>query len=221
MSAGETYVLVVSGSAAWASVDVRLDAYPPVYATNSMNRLDVDASGQVTPMDALLVIQTLNGRMSWRGWSADAPRYFLDVHADRQLTPLDALTVINYLNGAVAEGEGESYEAERAPVNAVPQEALAVPVVVIESRASGRVVGDELLEEPAVNRDDASCGSSDPLGIVLESDDPAPLARDRASAPDTDQTSTDLLLDPDFDLDLDDLAQDVARHRQATGERRA
>jgi len=56
---------------------------------------DCDRSGSVSPLDALVVINELNGPDVNRGM--DAAR-MLDVDADGVLSPLDALVVINYLN---------------------------------------------------------------------------------------------------------------------------
>jgi hypothetical protein len=76
-------------------------------STNPANAMDVNADDDVTPIDALLVINELNatGRPAAK---ATASRHFLDVSADGELSPLDALLVINYLNRQAA--------AERAAV---------------------------------------------------------------------------------------------------------
>jgi hypothetical protein len=87
---------------------------------------DVDASGQVTPLDALLVINALNAIgstsidvLAARNATAEgeasatiAPP-FVDVNGDYQITPLDVLLVVNDLNSAdsrkiAAGGEGEA-----------------------------------------------------------------------------------------------------------------
>lgn len=76
---------------------------------NPRNALDVNDSGQVSPIDALLIINHLN-----RGGSVDispllpGPPFF-DVDGNLRVTPTDALRVINFLNrtgGANGEGEG-------------------------------------------------------------------------------------------------------------------
>ncbi len=63
---------------------------------------DCDQSGSVSPLDALVVINELNGPDANLGM--DAAR-MLDVDADGLLSPLDALVVINYLNQNQADGE--------------------------------------------------------------------------------------------------------------------
>jgi VCBS repeat-containing protein len=63
---------------------------------------DVNHDSQLTPIDALLVINELNASNSGtRAAIPDRPMFY-DVSGDRNLTPVDALLVINALN---AEGE--------------------------------------------------------------------------------------------------------------------
>jgi VCBS repeat-containing protein len=89
-----------------ASVNVRVIASR---LQNPRNALDVNDSGQVSPIDALLIINHLN-----RGGSVDinpllpGPPFF-DVDGNLRVTPTDALRVINFLNrtgGLSGEGEG-------------------------------------------------------------------------------------------------------------------
>jgi hypothetical protein len=63
---------------------------------------DCDNSGDVTPLDALALINAINrnGTSSGEG-GAELP---LDVNADGQLTPLDPLVVINHLNRSEPSG---------------------------------------------------------------------------------------------------------------------
>ena len=65
------------------------------------NPCDVDASGGVTPRDALLVINDLDrhgSRLLPAERRTDPPAYYLDVNGDGSLAPLDALRVINALH---------------------------------------------------------------------------------------------------------------------------
>lgn len=76
---------------------------PPLH--NATNMFDVNGDGFVSPIDALLVINHLNG-------AADDPLNgppYLDPSADQVVSPLDALMVINWLNSSGA-GEGEEVE---------------------------------------------------------------------------------------------------------------
>jgi thioredoxin-dependent peroxiredoxin len=67
---------------------------------NSVNRLDVNASGIVEPLDALVVINDINTSgirtLSPRSQASAAP--FLDVNGDGSASPLDVLIVINSMN---------------------------------------------------------------------------------------------------------------------------
>ncbi len=84
--------------------------------TNTTNRFDVNNDGFASPIDILLVINSLNTSGSRKlqggsGGEGEDPgrRYFYDVNGDGFLSPADALMVINHLNnrGANAGGEGE------------------------------------------------------------------------------------------------------------------
>ena len=69
---------------------------------------DCDNSGSVSPLDALMVINSLNQPNSG---AADATR-FIDVDADGRTSPLDALVVINYLNSKSPEAPSMPSGAE-------------------------------------------------------------------------------------------------------------
>lgn len=78
---------------------------------NPNNKYDVTGEGNVTPLDALLIINQLGrtGATPIENLGSGAPPY-LDVNTDFWVTPLDALLVINELNrmrSSVA-GEGEA-----------------------------------------------------------------------------------------------------------------
>ena len=65
---------------------------------NPRNALDVDDSGIVSPLDALLVINDLDeagSRMLPAIVTGAAPDYYLDVNGDDWTSPLDPLIVIN------------------------------------------------------------------------------------------------------------------------------
>lgn len=92
-----------------ATVDIRVIASR---LQNPVNALDVNDSGQVSPIDALLVINHLN-----RGGSTSidpllpGPPYY-DVNGDLTISPVDALQVINALNRQLSgSGEGENVAA--------------------------------------------------------------------------------------------------------------
>lgn len=88
--------------------------------TNQHNPLDVNNDTFVTPLDALVVINSLNSdgarQLSQVEFAAAGLlplENFVDVNLDGYLTPLDALFVFNRLNGLLASGgEGERGEGE-------------------------------------------------------------------------------------------------------------
>ena len=67
---------------------------------NAMNRLDVNMSGSVEPLDALVVINdiNLNGSRTLQSKPATYSGPLCDVNGDGMTSPLDALIVINSLN---------------------------------------------------------------------------------------------------------------------------
>lgn len=87
---------------------------------NSANQFDVNASGEVSPIDALLVINDLNIRRSRALAGTNfTPPPFIDVNGDGSLSPIDALLVINFLNARArgsGSGEGEGEGAMSPPV---------------------------------------------------------------------------------------------------------
>jgi len=70
---------------------------------------DVNADGQITALDAILVINALNARRSPAG---NGQPGWLDTNRDGLLTPLDALEVINYLNVKAPEAEFSTVDPE-------------------------------------------------------------------------------------------------------------
>ena len=66
---------------------------------NLINPVDVNNDGQLSPIDALLIINFLNANPGDSALPDDAdPPPFLDVNGDGLVTPIDALLVINELN---------------------------------------------------------------------------------------------------------------------------
>ena len=66
---------------------------------NASMPLDVDNDLQISPLDALVVINQLNSRGGLEGeFTPDKPITFCDVDADGIVSPLDALAVVNELN---------------------------------------------------------------------------------------------------------------------------
>lgn len=80
---------------------------------------DVNDSGQISPIDALVVINHLNRQVANdvetlvnNGTISIDSGPFMDVNGDGFVTPADALRVINFLNGATgAAGEAQTFAA--------------------------------------------------------------------------------------------------------------
>ncbi|MBC8352364.1 MAG: FG-GAP repeat protein [Planctomycetes bacterium] len=114
---------------------------------NPTNARDVDDSGFVVPLDALIIINELNnpqfrdasGRLPLPPPAGSPPPY-LDVNGDAHVTPLDVLIVINFLNSQVnSESEATELHAhsEVNPTVALPDSSEGVGVqAVAESDAS-------------------------------------------------------------------------------------
>ncbi|MFO0819097.1 MAG: dockerin type I domain-containing protein [Pirellulales bacterium] len=74
--------------------------------------LDVNRDGVVTPLDALIIVNALNGANGENPLAATAAlNQYPDVDKSGSIAPLDALYVINQLNGASGEAEGEATSA--------------------------------------------------------------------------------------------------------------
>jgi hypothetical protein len=101
---------------------VTIDIEASFQGHNSLNGLDVNDDGQVSPIDALLIINYLNApKEAAPDSGVMAVNAYYDVVADNVIAPLDALTVINYLNSvhlsgltSTAAGEGQSQAAAGA-----------------------------------------------------------------------------------------------------------
>lgn len=112
-------------------------ANPAQTLTNPSNPLDVNGDGSVSPVDSLLVINSLN-RIA-RGISAasragegESTKVFLDVNGDGNVSPIDALLVINRLNQisrSLAAPAPLAAMSESAAVDQVWQESNGEPAV--------------------------------------------------------------------------------------------
>jgi len=92
-----------------ATVTVTVNAV--MHWKNPNNALDVNADGQVTPLDVLLIINELNKtgpRVLPVPTPGNEPPPFYDANCDGSLTSNDALVIVNHLNSVVFQGgEGE------------------------------------------------------------------------------------------------------------------
>lgn len=113
---------------------------------NPASHLDIDNSGFIVPLDALLVINALNkrdliddvNRLQLPPPEGFAPP-FLDPSGDGFLTPLDVLQVINFLNArASAEAESSAMPNEVVIGSNLPRATVTVsPAVHREREARG------------------------------------------------------------------------------------
>lgn len=69
---------------------------------------DVDRDGQVSPIDALRIINELSARGSRQLPEPTQVPPYLDVNNDGFVSPIDALLVVNFINTRSASAEGES-----------------------------------------------------------------------------------------------------------------
>ena len=93
---------------------------------NEDNPYDVNGDGQVNPLDALMILNSMarnGGPGPISGYPS--PDRFYDVNGDGLITPLDALLIINYLN-RVRRTEGEQ---NPAPKIATGEPGSAGPVI--------------------------------------------------------------------------------------------
>ena len=161
---------------------------------NPSNRFDVNASGAVTPLDALEIINALARSGSTEVNLSTTPianPEFPDVNGDGRLTPNDAVQVINELSRAFG-GEGEQ----------TSQSFVAAGPGVLASGTTA--LGDLLLD----NSSNAS------WGISQDRSDNATEAVTDSSASETTQASDTSVFDSaaliDLELIVDDLASDTA-----------
>jgi hypothetical protein len=75
---------------------------------NPVNRFDINNSGSVSPFDALVLIDQLNGAgpraLTVPTTPTDQPPPFLDPSGDNNLSAFDALTVIDEINRLIGTG---------------------------------------------------------------------------------------------------------------------
>jgi hypothetical protein len=123
---------------------VSLSPSPEFPWRNPAQALDVDNSGGVEPLDALLIINELNNpqysnqNILPRPVNPNRPPApFLDVTGNNVVEPRDALLVINRLNGVTGEAaEGEAVIGEAVIGEAVIGEAVTGEAVMIPFEAA-------------------------------------------------------------------------------------
>jgi VCBS repeat-containing protein len=149
---------------------------------NPSNATDVDASGQTSPIDALLILNRL-ARSGQPGIPIEnlineLPRRYYDVDGNRMVEPLDALLVINHIARQNATGEGES-DLAIAGVGTIN----ATPPIQASRQGLNRVVqldftDQNLVEDVPTNDspdelwiDDVDDGLADLIGLLAKDQD--------------------------------------------------
>lgn len=119
---------------------------------NPQDNLDVNSDGFVSPIDALLLINYLNGDGErFLPASGITPQPFLDPTGDEFISPLDVLSVINFLNENAGRGQGEGEGSEVLETLSPTYAMLLTPIEVVElsnqklARESISVAVEELM----------------------------------------------------------------------------
>jgi hypothetical protein len=147
--------------------------------TNLTNAYDVNNDGYVSPIDVLILVNSMNtgasgflGSPATGGGSGESGsgRYFLDVNRDDYLSPLDALAVINYLNNrSNAGGEGEAAPAITS--NSTPLKMELVDVPFTKKRTSTPFDSSVYGPMPSSHDFDKAFAWNDELSDNSETDD--------------------------------------------------
>lgn len=175
---------------------------------NPDNRLDVNASGEVSPIDALLVINLLN-RSGSSSLAIDpylpGPPFY-DVNGDLRITPLDALQVINALN-QLASGEGESTVVTPTPMIApATLSGIGTQWIGTGTATSSELVDDICLPNRPAIASPANVWDADVMDLSSDDETLALVAVGQPSL-DTENDALAGAVDKLFDdLDDDDLA---------------
>ena len=174
---------------------------------NPVLRQDVDGSGFVSPIDALLVIRRLTdvgAALPVPPTPDDSPPPYYDVNGSGFVSPIDILEVINYLNQSPASGEGEG--AGFTGASADSRDALLAlgPASVRPSSAS--LLGNSGEEEDTfLPNTDASGRSFDPLQVGTASD---PFAWTDYGRDDLEETLDAIASDVDAQAEEEELWSD-------------
>ena len=148
--------------------------------TNATNAYDVNNDGYVSPIDVLILVNSMNtgssgllGDPATGGGNGESGsgRYFLDVNRDNYLSPLDALAVINHLNNRnnLAGGEGEGAPAITS--NSTPLTTELVDVPFTKKRASTPFDSSVYGPMPSSHDFDKALAWNDDLSAHSETDD--------------------------------------------------
>ncbi len=148
---------------------------------NPLLNLDVNNSGGVSPLDALITINYINT------WGNELPAdplppdeviLFYDVNGDNAVTPLDILEIINHLNQQAsqinAEAEGDDVpqpiESNPVPTLALPERS---PIDKVAFQTESRIAAEEIRDDtdPVPFDHGVETGDEPAFGLVSDSPD--------------------------------------------------
>ena len=190
LTAGNLYVVMMNGRTSKAIFSIQSSAggnsITGVVPTNLLNRTDVNADGESTALDALMVINRIDqGTVAEGEDTGTRVGQYYDVNGDGRVTPLDALRVINELernNGGAGENTSDS-----------------VRVVPLESNLDDETY-DGLLDEIASSLAE---GESPINGGDIGSDTSGSLVASVVGSGSGDDASDEALSDEDFLLGIE------------------
>lgn len=152
-----------------------ITAYNPYQ--NSVDPLDVNADGFVTPLDALVVINDMNANgpreLPIPPQPPLVPPPFVDVNGDLFCTPIDALLILNFLNRQEAEGESPADAIDPAAANQTFPKAMELAPIRL-----GEVVMGHHPKEASIS---LSAQSVPPAEKKMQTERHSALANDRNS----------------------------------------
>jgi hypothetical protein len=196
------------------------DGGTPIVAAlhrNATNQFDVNADGKVTPLDALLVVNSLNFSGPRSLLNTPAPSgpdlAFLDVDGDNYITPLDALMVVTRMNSGgigsvLAEGE-----PSLAPSSTNSAKVTIAPGASVDVTVPGQPL-DAKSADSVASLDNDSSDSSD----LLFASNASPALAPQFVLPSSSGNQFDALVagasdgDEEFDNLLTELAKDSCHH---------
>ena len=130
---------------------------------NSSFPQDVDADGEATALDALIIVNRLGALASGESPLDASDGYFTDVNGDFKVTAVDALQVINYISQVRSHGEAEAVAAPAGEVSSAdePQQQNDAALAALTAEDDDKIVASE-----------SSSGQS-PLAspIIMDTDD--------------------------------------------------
>ncbi|QDV67981.1 Cadherin domain protein [Rosistilla carotiformis] len=103
---------------------------------NPTNRFDVNNSGEVAPIDAVMILNFLNRSGPQIVPAEDPIGRYLDVDGDNAILPIDALQVLNYINSTTSVLNRVAAQGEAADATATDLALLDLTQVATEHAAA-------------------------------------------------------------------------------------